>query len=60
MKQPEVIRFRCHCFECSNDDEPKRDGLPPSATDMDQHNKKSGEADARLVPNAIEKLLFGA
>jgi hypothetical protein len=60
MKQPKVIRFRCHCFECSNDDEPERDGLPPGATEIDQDNKKSGEADAHLIQNAIEKLLFGA
>jgi len=29
MKKPNVIKFRCHCMECSNEDKPEA-GAPKS------------------------------
>lgn len=60
MKKPKVIRFRCVCFECTGADEPTQNGPRSVSSDPTQHNEKSGEADLRLMPDAVGKLLFGA
>jgi len=60
MKKPKVIRFRCHCFECSSDDERAMDGLRSDMAETDRDSMKPGETDPRLLPDVIGKLLFGA
>lgn len=60
MKQPKVIRFRCHCFECSGDNEQANDKSRSDTVETDQDSTKSSEGNPRLVPDVIGKLLFGA
>jgi hypothetical protein len=60
MKKPNVIRFRCHCFECSGDTDKANDRSRFDTVETDQNNTKSGEDDPRLMQDVIGKLLFGA
>ncbi|GAC1040792.1 hypothetical protein [Rhizobium sp. No.120] len=60
MKKTKPIKFQCHCFECSTDDEQTNDRLRSGTNETDQASIKSGEEDRRLMPDMIGKLLFGA
>ncbi|PST19087.1 hypothetical protein C7U61_11055 [Rhizobium sp. JAB6] len=59
MKETKPIGFRCHCFECSIEDEEANNGLSSDATETHQEGIKSGEGSPRLMPDVIGKLLFG-
>jgi len=60
MKQPKGVRFRCHCFECSGDNEQANDKSRSDTIETDRDSVKSSEAHLRPMPDMIGKLLFGA
>ncbi|MBB3566507.1 hypothetical protein FHX05_000582 [Rhizobium sp. BK491] len=60
MKKTKPIRFQCHCFECSSDDEQTDDRSSSGTSETDQASIKPGEEEHRLITDVIGKLLFGA
>lgn len=60
MKKPKVIRFRCYCMECTNDDKPG-DSISRAATaELDQNDINANESNPQLIADSLERLLFGA
>lgn len=60
MKKPKVIRFRCYCIECSDDDRSKDVALHATTAEFDRDAVKENEPNPHLAADSIEKVLFGA
>ena len=64
MKTPKVIRFRCYCIECSDDDEAKDASMQaiPAASSKTPPpvDVRQNETDPLPAAGSIEKTLFGA
>ena len=59
MKKPKVIKFRCYCVECSDEDKPEASGPKTNETALKQEDNGEKGSDLRLAADSIERLLFG-
>ncbi|NLR96373.1 hypothetical protein HGP17_05955 [Rhizobium sp. P38BS-XIX] len=64
MKTPKVIRFRCYCVECSDDDEAKDASPQPARAASSKapplDDVRQNETNPLPAAGSIEKTLFGA
>lgn len=60
MKTPKLIRFRCYCLECGNDDKPKDNALQHAMAGSEPGDVRENEPNPLLIADSVEKLLFGA
>lgn len=64
MKTPKVIRFRCYCIECSDDDEAKdasMQAIPATSSKAPPLDDiRQNEMNPLPAAGSIEKTLFGA
>jgi len=60
MKKPKVIRFRCYCIECSDDEKPKDSTSQSAAAESERDDINKNEPNPLLIADSVESVLFGA
>jgi hypothetical protein len=60
MNKTKVIRYRCYCIECGDDDKPKDSASQAAAAELARDSVKNSETNPLLTGDSIERALFGA